>query len=80
MFLEKTPSSQASLKEDLLLCTKSVALFLLLSPRSSTAPSRNFTTSPKSSASPYSSVSASPIANGDSTNTSGMHSSGDSRG
>ncbi|XP_004676230.1 PREDICTED: ubiquitin carboxyl-terminal hydrolase 4 [Condylura cristata] len=48
--------------------------------KSSTAPSRNFTTSPKSSASPYSSVSASPIANGDSTNTSGMHSSGVSRG
>ncbi|XP_064223163.1 ubiquitin carboxyl-terminal hydrolase 4 isoform X3 [Aotus nancymaae] len=47
---------------------------------SSTAPSRNFATSPKSSASPYSSVSASPIANGDSTSTSGMHSSGVSRG
>uniref|UniRef100_A0A8C4LTD7 Ubiquitin carboxyl-terminal hydrolase n=1 Tax=Equus asinus asinus TaxID=83772 RepID=A0A8C4LTD7_EQUAS len=47
---------------------------------SSTVPSRNFTTSPKSSASPYSSVSASPIANGDSTNTSGMRSSGVSRG
>ncbi|XP_002758385.1 ubiquitin carboxyl-terminal hydrolase 4 isoform X1 [Callithrix jacchus] len=47
---------------------------------SSTAPSRNFTTSPKSSASPYSSVSASPIANGDSSSTSGMHSSGVSRG
>ncbi|KAF5921631.1 hypothetical protein HPG69_012801 [Diceros bicornis minor] len=51
-----------------------------LQSKSSTAPSRNFTTSPKSSASPYSSVSASPIANGDSTNTSGMHSSGVSRG
>uniref|UniRef100_A0A8D1IHU4 Ubiquitin carboxyl-terminal hydrolase n=1 Tax=Sus scrofa TaxID=9823 RepID=A0A8D1IHU4_PIG len=51
-----------------------------LQSKSSTVPSRNFTTSPKSSASPYSSVSASPIANGDSTNTSGMHSSGVSRG
>uniref|UniRef100_U3KN40 Ubiquitin carboxyl-terminal hydrolase n=1 Tax=Oryctolagus cuniculus TaxID=9986 RepID=U3KN40_RABIT len=51
-----------------------------LQSKSNTAPSRNFTTSPKSSASPYSSVSASPIANGDSTNTSGMHSSGVSRG
>ncbi|XP_026954437.1 ubiquitin carboxyl-terminal hydrolase 4 isoform X3 [Sagmatias obliquidens] len=51
-----------------------------LQSKSSTAPSRNFTTSPTSSASPYSSVSASPISNGDSTNTSGMHSSGVSRG
>ncbi|XP_059795604.1 ubiquitin carboxyl-terminal hydrolase 4 isoform X4 [Balaenoptera ricei] len=51
-----------------------------LQSKSSTAPSRNFTTSPTSSASPYSSVSASPISNGDSTNTSGMHSSGISRG
>ncbi|XP_073888284.1 ubiquitin carboxyl-terminal hydrolase 4 isoform X10 [Macaca fascicularis] len=51
-----------------------------LQSKSSTAPSRNFTTSPKSSASPYSSVSASPIANGDSTSTCGMHSSGVSRG
>uniref|UniRef100_A0A8C0XEX8 Ubiquitin carboxyl-terminal hydrolase n=1 Tax=Castor canadensis TaxID=51338 RepID=A0A8C0XEX8_CASCN len=51
-----------------------------LQSKSSTAPSRNFTTSPKSSASSYSSVSASPIANGDSTNTSGMHSAGVSRG
>uniref|UniRef100_A0A8C4M162 Ubiquitin carboxyl-terminal hydrolase n=1 Tax=Equus asinus asinus TaxID=83772 RepID=A0A8C4M162_EQUAS len=51
-----------------------------LQSKSSTVPSRNFTTSPKSSASPYSSVSASPIANGDSTNTSGMRSSGVSRG
>ncbi|KAF6313728.1 ubiquitin specific peptidase 4 [Rhinolophus ferrumequinum] len=51
-----------------------------LQSKSSTAPSRNFATSPKSSASPYSSVSASPIANGDSTNSSGMHSSGVSRG
>ncbi|XP_064130609.1 ubiquitin carboxyl-terminal hydrolase 4 isoform X4 [Loxodonta africana] len=51
-----------------------------LQPKSSIAPSRNFTTSPKSSASPYSAVSASPIANGDSTNTSGMHCSGVSRG
>ncbi|XP_023603516.1 ubiquitin carboxyl-terminal hydrolase 4 isoform X3 [Myotis lucifugus] len=51
-----------------------------LQSKSSTAPSRNFTTSPKSSASPYSSVSASPIANGDSTNTSGTHSSGVGRG
>uniref|UniRef100_A0A8C9Q5Q9 Ubiquitin carboxyl-terminal hydrolase 4 n=1 Tax=Spermophilus dauricus TaxID=99837 RepID=A0A8C9Q5Q9_SPEDA len=50
-----------------------------LQSKSSTVPSRNFTTSPKSSASPYSSVSASPIANGDSTNTSGMHSSGVSK-
>ncbi|XP_016796582.1 ubiquitin carboxyl-terminal hydrolase 4 isoform X4 [Pan paniscus] len=51
-----------------------------LQSKSSTAPSRNFTTSPKSSASPYSSVSASLIANGDSTSTCGMHSSGVSRG
>ncbi|XP_007168801.2 ubiquitin carboxyl-terminal hydrolase 4 isoform X4 [Balaenoptera acutorostrata] len=51
-----------------------------LQSKSSTAPSRNFTTSPTSSASPYSSVSASPISNGDSANTSGMHSSGISRG
>ncbi|XP_042785282.1 ubiquitin carboxyl-terminal hydrolase 4 isoform X3 [Panthera leo] len=51
-----------------------------LQSKSSTAPSRNFPTSPTSSASPYSSVSASSIANGDSTNTSGMHSSGVSRG
>ncbi|XP_033269036.1 ubiquitin carboxyl-terminal hydrolase 4 isoform X4 [Orcinus orca] len=51
-----------------------------LQSKSSTVPSRNFTTSPTSSASPYSSVSASPISNGDSTNTSGMHSSGVSRG
>ncbi|XP_033063091.1 ubiquitin carboxyl-terminal hydrolase 4 isoform X4 [Trachypithecus francoisi] len=51
-----------------------------LQPKSSTAPSRNFTASPKSSASPYSSVSASPIANGDSTSTCGMHSSGVRRG
>ncbi|XP_034514207.1 ubiquitin carboxyl-terminal hydrolase 4 isoform X7 [Ailuropoda melanoleuca] len=51
-----------------------------LQSKSSTAPSRNFPTSPTSSASPFSSVSASPIANGDSTNTSGMHSSGVSRG
>ncbi|XP_024593103.1 ubiquitin carboxyl-terminal hydrolase 4 isoform X1 [Neophocaena asiaeorientalis asiaeorientalis] len=51
-----------------------------LQSKSSTAPSRNFTTSQTSSASPYSSVSASPISNGDSTNTSGMHSSGVSRG
>ncbi|XP_023582583.1 ubiquitin carboxyl-terminal hydrolase 4 isoform X5 [Trichechus manatus latirostris] len=51
-----------------------------LQSKSSIAPSRNFTTSPKSSASSYSSVSASPIANGDSTNTSGMHGSGVSRG
>ncbi|KAM5153968.1 ubiquitin carboxyl-terminal hydrolase 4 isoform 4-T4 [Callospermophilus lateralis] len=51
-----------------------------LQSKSSTVPSRNFTTSPKSSASPYSSVSASPIANGDSINTSGMHCSGVSRG
>ncbi|KAL2803832.1 ubiquitin carboxyl-terminal hydrolase 4 isoform a, partial [Daubentonia madagascariensis] len=51
-----------------------------LQSKSSTVPSRNFTTSPRSSASPYSSVSASPIANGDSTDTSGMHSSGVSRG
>lgn len=32
MFLEKTPSSQASLKEGLLLCTKSVALFVFSLP------------------------------------------------
>ncbi|XP_066900337.1 ubiquitin carboxyl-terminal hydrolase 4 isoform X3 [Kogia breviceps] len=51
-----------------------------LQSKSSTVPSRNFTTSPTSSASPYSSVSASPISNGDSTNTSGMHSSSVSRG
>ncbi|XP_045712759.1 ubiquitin carboxyl-terminal hydrolase 4 isoform X1 [Phyllostomus hastatus] len=51
-----------------------------LQSKSSTVPSRNFTTSPKPSASPYCSASASPIANGDSTSTSGMHSSGVSRG
>lgn len=51
-----------------------------LQSKSSTAPSRNFTTSSKPSASPYSSMSASLIANGDSTNSSGMHNSGVSRG
>ncbi|XP_010613875.1 ubiquitin carboxyl-terminal hydrolase 4 isoform X3 [Fukomys damarensis] len=51
-----------------------------LQSKSSTVPSRNFTTSPKSSSSPYSSMSASPVANGDSTNTSGVHSSGVGRG
>ncbi|XP_054982096.1 ubiquitin carboxyl-terminal hydrolase 4-like [Sorex araneus] len=51
-----------------------------LQTKSSTAPSRNFTTSPKSSASPYTSAAASPVANGDSTNTSGVHSSSVSRG
>ncbi|XP_012883510.1 PREDICTED: ubiquitin carboxyl-terminal hydrolase 4 [Dipodomys ordii] len=52
----------------------------ILQSKSSTASSRHFTTSPKPSASSYSTVSASPIANGDSTNTSGMHSSGVGRG
>lgn len=63
-------------------CTfKTVSVLFFASPsRSSTAPSRNFTTSSKPSASPYCSVSASLIANGDSTNSSGMHSSGVSRG
>ncbi|XP_068951822.1 ubiquitin carboxyl-terminal hydrolase 4 isoform X3 [Petaurus breviceps papuanus] len=48
--------------------------------QSKSSTSRAFTTSPKSSASSYSSMSASPITNGDSANSSGVHSSGLSRG
>uniref|UniRef100_A0A8B9NKA7 Ubiquitin carboxyl-terminal hydrolase n=1 Tax=Accipiter nisus TaxID=211598 RepID=A0A8B9NKA7_9AVES len=55
--------------------------FFFLSPRSSTATSRNFTTSSKSSASSYSSVSAtSVITNGDSSNSYGLNSSHLGRG
>uniref|UniRef100_A0A8C6JVI2 Ubiquitin carboxyl-terminal hydrolase n=1 Tax=Melopsittacus undulatus TaxID=13146 RepID=A0A8C6JVI2_MELUD len=55
--------------------------FFFLSPRSSTATSRNFTTSSKSSASSYSSVSAtSVITNGDSSNSYGLSSSHLGRG
>ncbi|XP_007499908.1 ubiquitin carboxyl-terminal hydrolase 4 isoform X3 [Monodelphis domestica] len=48
--------------------------------QSKSSTSRAFTTSPKSAASSYSSMSASPITNGDSANSSGVHSSGLSRG
>uniref|UniRef100_A0A8B9PG58 Ubiquitin carboxyl-terminal hydrolase n=1 Tax=Apteryx owenii TaxID=8824 RepID=A0A8B9PG58_APTOW len=55
--------------------------YFFLSPRSSTATSRNFTTSSKSSASSYSSVSAtSVITNGDSSNSYGLNSSHLGRG